>query len=63
MGKENQLAMETLSPLHTEIHALAGELIRLKQTGQAEAALARVGELHGLRDRVLLQLEARLASR
>ena len=62
MGKENQLAMETLSPLHTEIHALAGELIRLKQTGQAEAALARVDELHGLRDRVLLQLADRLAS-
>ncbi len=54
--------METLSPLHTEIHALAGELIRLKQTGQAEAALARVDELHGLRDRVLLQLADRLAS-
>ena len=62
MGKESQLAMETLSPLHTEIHALAGELIRLKQTGQAEAALARVDELHGLRDRLLLQLAARLAS-
>ncbi len=62
MGKESQLAMETLSPLHTEIHALAGELIRLKQTGQAEAALARVVELHGLRDRVLLQLADRLAS-
>ena len=54
--------MQALAALHTQIHALADELMRLKQTGQVDAALARVPELHGLRDRLLAQLTDRLAS-
>lgn len=62
MGMKNRLAIEAMKPLHIEIHSLAGELIRLKHAGQAEAALARVPELDGLRDRMLSQLMDMLGS-
>lgn len=54
-SKENRLAIEALVPLHFEIHELASELVRLKQDGQLDRAMARVPELHHLRDRLLAQ--------
>ena len=53
LGMEHRWAMEALEPLHVEIHALAGELIRLQQEGRPEEAVARLPELYGLRDRLL----------
>ena len=54
--KENRLAIEALAPLHIEIHSLASELIRKKQEGQVESAMARLIELYPLRDRLLENL-------
>ena len=53
LGMEHRWAMEALEPLHVEIHALGGELIRLQQEGRPEEAVARLPELYGLRDRLL----------
>lgn len=50
------VAIEALKPLHLEIHALAGELIRLQQDGHQEAAVAQLPELYRLRDRLLSNL-------
>jgi diguanylate cyclase (GGDEF)-like protein/PAS domain S-box-containing protein len=54
--KENRLAIEALASLHIEIHSLASELIRKKQEGQVESAMARLIELYPLRDRLLENL-------
>jgi diguanylate cyclase (GGDEF)-like protein/PAS domain S-box-containing protein len=58
LPKENHLAIEALGPLHIEIHELASELIRLKQDGQMEVAIARLPELYRLRDRLLAKFMA-----
>lgn len=55
LGKGHRLAIGALEPLHIEIHELASELIRLRQEGEMEAAMARVSELYRLRDRLLAQ--------
>lgn len=55
LRKGNQRAIQVLGPLHVEIHELANNLIRLKQDGQMDAAIARLTELYQLRDRLLLQ--------
>ncbi|MCP5352176.1 MAG: PAS domain-containing protein [Chromatiales bacterium] len=52
----NRPEIEALGTLHSEIHRLAGELIRMKEEGQAEAAVARLPELYPLRDRLLAML-------
>ncbi len=56
LRQENRLAIEALGPLHIEIHELASELIRLKQDGEVDMAMARLSELYRLRDRLLAQL-------
>lgn len=56
LSKEARPALEALAPLHIEIHALASELICLKQDGHVEAAVARLSELNALRDRLLEKL-------
>ena len=43
---------------HREAHALALELRALKAAGRTHEALARLNELHALRDAVLLHLKA-----
>jgi hypothetical protein len=58
LPKENHLAIEALGPLHIEIHELASELIRLKQDGQIELAIARLPELYRLRDCLLAKFMA-----
>ncbi|MDE3186154.1 MAG: EAL domain-containing protein [Acidobacteriota bacterium] len=42
-------AFEQMNVLHQQMHALGAELVALKTQGQAEAALARLAELHELR--------------
>ena len=55
--QENRAALAALEPLHTRIHELASELIRLKQSGQTDAALAQLPHLHALRDQLLAGLQ------
>jgi hypothetical protein len=62
LGMEHRWAMDALEPLHMEIHALARELIRWRQAGQSAAAVARLPELYGLRDRLLSLFMAMLES-
>ena len=62
LSREHRWAMDTLGPLHLEIHALASELIRWQQAGQSAAAMARLPELYGLRDRLLSLFMAMLES-
>ena len=42
------------------MHALAANLYELKATGRNPEALARLGELHGMRDALLEHLQALL---
>lgn len=49
---------QTIEALHLEAHALAAELCALKVKGQILEAVARLGELHRLRDALLEQLQA-----
>jgi diguanylate cyclase (GGDEF)-like protein/PAS domain S-box-containing protein len=55
--QENRAALAALEPQHTLIHELASELIRLKQSGQTDAALAQLPHLHALRDQLLAGLQ------
>jgi hypothetical protein len=43
--------------LHQELHALASELLKLHANGHNSEAIARLGELHALRDALLEQLK------
>ena len=43
-------AFEQMSLLHQKMHELGSELVALRNQGQADAALARLAELHELRD-------------
>ncbi|MBF0471583.1 MAG: EAL domain-containing protein [Gammaproteobacteria bacterium] len=47
---------KTIKSLFHKVHALGAELHRLKGAGEGESALARVEELHFLRDQLLQQL-------
>jgi diguanylate cyclase (GGDEF)-like protein/PAS domain S-box-containing protein len=49
-------AFHGISQLHRQVHALAQELIALHQGGEPHAALARLDELHALRDELLQRL-------
>ena len=55
------LAFQSVDPIHQQVHALAAELLALKATGQGAEALARLGELHHLRDTLVEQLKALVA--
>jgi diguanylate cyclase (GGDEF)-like protein/PAS domain S-box-containing protein len=52
-----QPAFQAIELLHREVHALAAELCELHAWDRAPEALARLGELHGLRDALLAQLK------
>jgi EAL domain-containing protein (putative c-di-GMP-specific phosphodiesterase class I) len=56
-------AFQTMGALHLQAHALAAELCDLAALGQRPQALARLGELQGLRDRLLEQLQRLLHER
>lgn len=53
MDAEDPLAGDRIRALHEAVHRTAEELVRLKEAGQQEAALARFGEVQRLRDRLL----------
>ncbi len=44
--------------VHREVHALASELAELKAQGRAQDALAQIGGLHALKDRLIGHLKA-----
>lgn len=47
----------TIEPLHQQIHALATELLELHAKGRSSEAIAKLSELHALRDALLEQLK------
>jgi hypothetical protein len=49
-------AFQTIEPLHQQIHALAAKLLKLHAKGRNTEAIAKLGELHALRDALLEQL-------
>jgi hypothetical protein len=53
-----QPAFQTIGLLHRQVHALAAELCELQGQGRNPEVLARLGELRGLRDTWLEQMEA-----
>jgi diguanylate cyclase (GGDEF)-like protein/PAS domain S-box-containing protein len=53
-----QPVLQDIETLHLQVHALAQELLHLKDQGRTPEALARLGELHALRDALLELLEA-----
>jgi hypothetical protein len=53
-----QAVFHNIDPLHRQVHALAAELCELRDRGRKREALARLGELHGLRDALLEQMKA-----
>jgi hypothetical protein len=53
---DHSATIAAIEPLHIEIHALATEMISLKQFGKSNALLARMEDFYRLRDRLLAQL-------
>jgi hypothetical protein len=53
-------AFQAIELLHQKVHALAVELCEFQARGRTPEALARLGELHGLRGALLDQLKALL---
>lgn len=53
----DSLAFKAIDTHHRRAHERADELIKLKAGGQAAAVVARIGELHLLRDMLLADLE------
>ncbi len=52
-----QPAFHTIELLHRQVHVLGTELLELQSRGRNSEALARLGELHDLRDALLTQLK------
>jgi hypothetical protein len=48
---------QAINQIHQQVHALAVELLELWSRGRAPEALARLDELHKLRDALLEQLK------
>jgi hypothetical protein len=55
-----QPTFEIIEPLHRQVHVLGAELLELQIQGRNAEALARLGELHGLREALLKQLKTLL---
>ncbi len=55
-----QPAFQLTEPLHRQVHNLVAQLLELHAQGRSPQALARLGELHGLRDALLEALQALL---
>jgi len=51
-------AFQGIDPLHRQVHALAAGLAGLQSQGRGPEARAMLGELHGMRDALLGQLQA-----
>lgn len=50
-------ALQSVDALHQRIHVLASELLELPRQSRSTEALARLGELHALRDELLERLK------
>jgi len=46
-------AFQAIEMLHRQVHVLGAELLEIKARGRNPEALARLGELHRLRDACL----------
>ena len=55
-GRATPPALLIIAALHQQIHALAAELLDLQTLNRASKALARLGELYVLRDRLQVHL-------
>ncbi len=55
---ERKLALNSVAALHRQIHALADELSTLNAQGKNADALARLDELHRMRDHFIQQLHS-----
>jgi diguanylate cyclase (GGDEF)-like protein/PAS domain S-box-containing protein len=55
-GRRSLPVLQAIEPLHEAVHALAVALLQLKAQGRTPEALARLGELHALRDALLALL-------
>ena len=53
-----KLPFPAIEALHRQVHALAVDLLELQARGRSPEALARLGELHDMRDALLGQLKA-----
>jgi len=58
-----QPSFPVIESLHRQVHEMANELCALKARGQKPQALARLGELRGLRDALLAQLQALMSEK
>ncbi len=58
-----QAAFQSIELLHRQVHALAVELCEYRAQGRTAQALARLVELHDLRDALLVQVELLLRVR
>jgi len=56
-GRRALPVLQAIEPLHQQVHELAVALLHLKAQGRMPEALARLGELHGLRDILLAHLK------
>jgi diguanylate cyclase (GGDEF)-like protein/PAS domain S-box-containing protein len=56
-GRLDRPAFLVLDTMHRQIHALAAEMLELHARNRTDEALARLDELHGIRDRLLGQLQ------
>ena len=61
-GYGAQPALAAIATLHQQMHARAAELLELHSQGRKPEALARLDELHALRDQLLAQLAGFLQS-
>ncbi|MDO9220242.1 MAG: EAL domain-containing protein, partial [Thiobacillus sp.] len=61
-GHGAQPAFQTIEALHRRMHALGVAFCELHAQGRSPEALARLGELHRLRDDMLEQLKTRVKS-
>ena len=55
-GRGAQPAIQTIEALHCQVHVLGQALLALDAQGRNAEALTRLGELHVLRDGLLVQL-------
>jgi hypothetical protein len=53
-----QPAIHSIERLHRQVHILGAELLELQSRGRNSEALARLDELHDLRDALLIQLKS-----
>jgi hypothetical protein len=56
LGWGTQSEFQAIEGVHEQFHALAAEIFSLQTGGRSTEGLARLAELHGLRDELMRQL-------